>query len=61
MNVDLILAMIKRREQRAKDRANELARDPSLRASAQQQRAVFNAMATLRGQIEDAIATEGRD
>jgi hypothetical protein len=61
MNVDLILAMIKRREQRAKDRAASLERDPMLKSAATSERNVQGAMAALRIDIENAIKIEDRD
>lgn len=61
MKAGIAIAEIKRAEQHAKDRCESLGKDPSLRAAAQQQRAVHNAMKTLRLKLEDAIATEDRD
>lgn len=61
MNVDLIIAMIMRREQSARDRAASLDKDPSLRASAQQNRAVANAMKALRQDIIDNREPEDRN
>lgn len=52
MNVDLIIAMIKRREQGAKDRAASLEKDPMLKSAARDERAIQGAMAALRRDIE---------
>jgi hypothetical protein len=53
MNVDLIIAMIRRREQSAKDQAARLERDPMLKQPAREQRVIQAAMAKLRIDIEE--------
>ena len=61
MSVDLIVAIIKRREQNASDSAKRLALDPSLRASEFQHRAVLIAMTSLRYDIEHYAKASDRE
>jgi hypothetical protein len=55
MNVDLVLAMIRRREQSAKDSARKFERDATFKQAARDQRVIQGAMAKLRRDIEDNL------
>ena len=61
LSTGLVVAMIKRREQGARDKARSLANDPSLRASEWAQRSIVNAMESLRNDIEHYSTAGDRD
>jgi len=61
MDVNLIIAMIQRREQRARDNARAFEKDPKLAGPARDERSKQDAMAALRIDIQNALAIEERD
>lgn len=61
MNVDLVLAMIKRREFESAERARKLATDPTFNDAAIRNEAIAQGMKQLLKDIREAQATEDRD
>lgn len=52
----LVIAVLKRAEQSAKDRASKLEADPKLKSAAHAERAAQGALARVRITIEDYVA-----
>lgn len=61
MDINLVLAMIKRREFAATQRAQGLERDPMLAPAAKVERGIAGGMKALRNDIEAQLAQEAEN